>query len=232
MNYLWLLGIAVILLFAAPVLAADSYTVENTGFMSVQSNPASADVYLNGLYYGKTPITVPDLDSGRYTVRIIKAGYFPVVQDNVNVNSGTGAATASVTADLRKDNANGGLVVYATPAGAMVSVDGESVGIIPKGIEVPLEVTGLSPGPHTIRIEAPGYEPVTKNNYEITAKNTETLRAALQESVPAAVETKPEMTSAPTASATIPPAPTKGFLPAAGFCLGILGGAVLLHRRT
>ena len=229
-KFLCILYLAVCMLFAAPAFAADSETIENTGFLSVQSNPSAADVYVNGIYSGKTPLTISDLHGGKYTVKVVKAGYGVYTTDNVNVNAGKGAATASISADLFKDNTAGGLIVYATPAGTSVYLDDQFAGKIPKGKNIPLELTQISPGQHTIRLEATGYETVTKKNYDITAGATETLKVGLTAATP-------EETAAPTALETTAPAttaatpePTQGPLPLAALLFGIAGAGLLLRR--
>lgn len=232
LKFLCMLCLAVCLLFAAPALAADSETIENTGFLSVQSNPSAADVYVNGIYSGKTPLTLSDLHGGKYTVKVVKAGYGVYTAENINVNTGKGAATASVSADLFKDNTAGGLIVYATPAGTSVYLDDEFAGKIPKGNAIPLELTQIAPGQHTIRLEATGYETVTKKNYDITAGATETLKVDLVAAAPeeTAAPTVGE-TTAPAAETTTPaPAPTQGPAPLAALLFGIAGAGLLLRR--
>ncbi len=232
LKYLCILCLAVCLLFAVPALAADSETIENTGFLSVQSNPSAADVYVNGIYSGKTPLTLSDLHGGKYTVKVVKAGYGVYTAEDVNVNTGKGAATASINADLFKDNTAGGLIVYATPAGTSIYLDDQFAGKIPKGNNIPLELTQISPGQHTIRLEATGYETVTKKNYDITAGATETLKVELTASAPeeTTAPTVVETTATAAETTTAAPTPTQGPVPLAALLFGIAGAGLLLRR--
>lgn len=45
------------------------------GYLSINSSPLGAKIYLNGSYIGKTPLTNYRLHTGRYTVKIVKEGY-------------------------------------------------------------------------------------------------------------------------------------------------------------
>lgn len=58
-----------------------------TGTLRVESRPVGAAVAIDGRRAGVTPLTVADLPPGRYTVRLERPGYRPVVT-TVNVNAG------------------------------------------------------------------------------------------------------------------------------------------------
>ncbi|MCL2460143.1 MAG: PEGA domain-containing protein [Euryarchaeota archaeon] len=45
------------------------------GILAIGSIPQGADIYLNGAYYGQTPIRIPNLTPNRYQVRLVKPGY-------------------------------------------------------------------------------------------------------------------------------------------------------------
>lgn len=67
-----------------PVLAQKQAT---TGSIHVTSSPAGASVTIDGIYYGTSPITVPNLAQGSHTVKVSAAGYVDSVQ-TINVNAG------------------------------------------------------------------------------------------------------------------------------------------------
>ncbi len=46
-----------------------------TGNVRVESEPKSAEIYIDGDYIGKTPDTIPDLKPGRYSIEVRKKGY-------------------------------------------------------------------------------------------------------------------------------------------------------------
>lgn len=58
-----------------------------TGSISISSQPAGAEVYIDNIYYGITPVTVPSVAAGSRVVKLQMAGYTPW-QATVQVNSG------------------------------------------------------------------------------------------------------------------------------------------------
>jgi hypothetical protein len=51
-----------------------------TGTIYAQSSPAGAAIYMNGNYYGYSPITIPNLAPGAYTMKASLNGYTPNTQ--------------------------------------------------------------------------------------------------------------------------------------------------------
>jgi len=49
------------------------------GVLAIGSIPQGADIYLNGAYYGQTPISVSNLTPNRYQVRLTMPGYYDSV---------------------------------------------------------------------------------------------------------------------------------------------------------
>ncbi len=43
--------------------------------IKIEANVKKAEVYLNGIFYGKTPLVVSDLLPGEYVLTVCKAGY-------------------------------------------------------------------------------------------------------------------------------------------------------------
>ena len=50
------------------------------GLLAIGSIPQGADIYLNGAYYGKTPIQIQNLTPHTYQVRLTMPGYYDAVQ--------------------------------------------------------------------------------------------------------------------------------------------------------
>lgn len=234
LKHLVLLTLLAALLLVVPAAAANASMIENTNFITVQSSPPSADVYIDGVYQGKTPVTSPDHYEGHYNVRVVLAGYDEYIVPDLYVKP-LGSGVASVTANLMKNTSIAGVVVYAEPAGVHVYVDDVYAGTVPEAKDGGLQLAGYLPGKHDFRFEKDGYNTVTKNNYMLTAGNTETLRVTLGK---AAATPEPTVTIvAPTEVTTVPTTfapsapPTKAPVPVLGLLLG-LAAAVLLIRRT
>ncbi|MBT6939275.1 MAG: PEGA domain-containing protein, partial [Candidatus Marinimicrobia bacterium] len=118
------------------------------GTLYIASYPSSADVWVDGYKVeGKTPITIPDLDEGTHTLKLVKDNY--EVTKKVNVKSDE-INKVDVVLQLSKEN----LDVFSTPSGAFVSIDGRSQRDL-----TPITVKGLTVGQHEVIITMDGYGP-------------------------------------------------------------------------
>jgi pSer/pThr/pTyr-binding forkhead associated (FHA) protein len=62
-------------------------TTEKVGYLSIDTNPQGADVYINDKNIGKTPIKSYELNEGTYTLRVMKEGYNEY-STKVNIKNG------------------------------------------------------------------------------------------------------------------------------------------------
>ena len=228
LKHFVLLALLAALLLVPPAAAANASVIENTEFITVQSSPPYADVYIDGVYQGKTPVTSPDYYEGYYEVRVVLAGYDEYVVPDLYVKP-LGSGVASVTANLVKNTSIAGVIVYSEPVYA---------GTVPELKNGGLQLAGYLPGKHNFRFEKDGYNTVTKNNYMLTAGNTETLRVTLNKATVTETVTPTEMTTVPTETVTTNPTtstptapPTKAPVPVLGALLGC-AAAVLLIRKN
>ena len=116
-----------------------------TGSISVHSNPSDADVSLNGIYKGTTPITLYNVPVDSHTIKLIKSGYNDV-SSTVTVSSGQ---TASVSETLTTKT--GSISVHSNPSNAGVSLDGTYKGT------TPITLYNVPVGSHTIKLIKLGY---------------------------------------------------------------------------
>jgi hypothetical protein len=137
-----------------------------SGRLLVRSNPAGAEVFVNGTRRGVTPLALRDLALGGYDLRINRAG-FTAAEQRVTLDAGRTSRTVDVT--LRRSDAaattapapapaatgTGSLLVDSRPPGARVTIDGREAGV------TPLTVGALPTGPHSIRIDLAGYQPIS-----------------------------------------------------------------------
>jgi hypothetical protein len=119
----------------------------------IRSNPANADVTVNGLARGKTPISMRDLPLGSYTIRVARDGY---VAEQRHVQLTAREATAAMSFALRAASAAttdaGPVNVQSRPSGARVFVNDRLIG------STPLAIPSMPPGSVTVRIEMDGYQ--------------------------------------------------------------------------
>lgn len=116
------------------------------GALVVFSEPPNADVYIDGNYYGRTPITIQRVPAGRRIVALKLPGYADW-SDDVVIEPGK---ISQISATLKLA---GTLQVSSTPSGAKVYLDGKDIG------ETPLSNSNIPEGTHNLRIELFGYKP-------------------------------------------------------------------------
>ncbi|WP_274924358.1 PEGA domain-containing protein [Methanogenium marinum] len=135
---------------------------QQTGILQVNSTPADATIYLNGISSGFTNTTLNDLATGTYNVTVVLEGYETAINDSVTV---TNAVTTPVFFDLVHQT--GGLKVNSTPADASIWLDGENTGKFTN-----TTLTNIPTGTHDITVEKSGY--LTPANKSVMVEKGET----------------------------------------------------------
>jgi hypothetical protein len=144
-----------------------------TGTLVVNTNPAGAQVVVDGEPRGVTPVTLT-LKAGAHVVDVHGSGE----PRSIPLTIAAGAQMSQYI-DLPKTvAATGQLQIRSEPAGAQVAVDG-----VPRGV-APLTVADLTPGEHAVALTSD--TGVTKQNVTIEAGITASLVVPLTspESVP------------------------------------------------
>ena len=128
--------------------------VARPGEITVESDPAGAQVLVEGVKRGVTPCKLDNLSPGNYRVVISLDGYDSCEED-VEVVPG-------VSDTLRRElvPSTGTLCFSARPAGVTVMLDGRQIGIseadpAATGLTREFRVTGLAPGTHRIEVVHP-----------------------------------------------------------------------------
>lgn len=130
-------------LFAARHFAATPAAV-TTGTITVNTTPPGAEVQVDGVPHGRTPVTL-SVQGGTHTLAVLGAdGQWRKVP--VTVAAGT---QVSHHLELPKATAAlGQLSVRTEPAGAKISIDGTPLG------KTPMTIVELAPGEHTVTLES------------------------------------------------------------------------------
>ncbi|HKC55575.1 MAG TPA: PEGA domain-containing protein, partial [Vicinamibacterales bacterium] len=124
------------------LVAAPVATPPATGTVVVNTDPAGASLVIDGQAHGTTPTTAT-LKVGAHTIELSNGGAHRTMTVNV-----TAGAQVSQFIEMPKAVAGtGDLQVRTDPAGAKVSVDGQSRGVSP------LTIAGLTPGSHMVVLE-------------------------------------------------------------------------------
>lgn len=141
-----------------------------TGILWVISEPAGAEVFLNGTFKGVTPLRLDNVNAGSYTVKVVLSGY----ESQTKTVSVVGGQTNKFTFTLKKTATKPATLKITTiPEGAEVYIDGLLVGISNNSFTV-------AEGTHKILIRLEGYQDYITT---ITIKGGEvrTISIALKE---------------------------------------------------
>ena len=121
-----------------------------SGTIDITSEPAGAEVTVNGIVKGTAPLKVTDVPKGRAIVKFHLDGYADEERD-VAVNAGD-----TLTLPVVLKGLPGTLQLTSVPEGARFYVNGEMRG------KSPVSITHLQPGSYEVRAELDGYSTETK----------------------------------------------------------------------
>lgn len=154
--------------------------IPTTGYLAVESTPSGAQVSVNGVSSGITPLVLSGVSPGSYSVVVSIVGYEPE-SDMVSVMAGqrtlvsftlepisatppptTAPVIAQTTKTIMVEQPTkislqiGNIIVSGSPAGSQVVLDGNQVGSLPAaGKSIILEK--IIAGEHTLIISQAGY---------------------------------------------------------------------------
>ena len=131
-------------------LVREEKLVLASGTIDLMSEPAGAEVTVNGIVRGQTPLKVTDVPKGRAVVRFRLEGF----EDEVRELAIKAGEVQTLPVALK--GLPGTLHLISVPEGARFYVNGEARG---KG---PLAIAGLKPGEYLVRAELEGYGTLTK----------------------------------------------------------------------
>ena len=132
-----------------PLVRKEALVVDS-GIIEVTSEPAGAEVLVNGQSRGRTPATVREVPKGRATVVLRKSGFGEESRELAVV------AGESQTLFIRLTGLPGTMSLTSVPDGARFYVNDKPQG---KG---PVTLSGLEPGTYVIRAEKEGFATATK----------------------------------------------------------------------
>jgi hypothetical protein len=151
----------------------------STGSLLVRSIPSNADIYLDGVYYGKSPAIIGNVPPGVRTVTLEKSGstdytsqvtVYPGRLTTVITNRGSGIIPGQ----------SGSLYIRSSPSGATITIDGNYYGVTPRII------SGFSEGNHAMTLSKTGYSDYSatvtvkaKGLTQVFAQLTQSTNAAL-----------------------------------------------------
>jgi hypothetical protein len=156
----WVFLLSVIgLIYAEEAKLQDSYIETDGTGLTITSVPSKAKVYIDGIQRGITPLSLPNLVTGKYQIKLVKEGY----------------ATRTVLVTLLEGKHLDLTLVLAQATGRLIiNLDRSPAAPGPERLPLRAELyvddahidrtyLTLPIGWHRIRVEAFGWEPIEKN---------------------------------------------------------------------
>jgi len=123
----------------------------STADVEATSEPADAEIRINGEAAGRTPATLK-IDAGQQRIALVKSG-FRTWSETLELEGGEQRTLPTV----KLEPAPASIAIRSEPSGAQVSIDGRTVGTAPLEVE-------LDPGePITITLSLEGYQPLSRS---------------------------------------------------------------------
>ncbi len=136
------------------------------GDLRIDSKPSMADVYIDGVYRGKTPLTIKNLLAKTYELKLTYPGYEDIVE-KVEIKDGI-----ETRVSLSLLPAVGSLSINSIPSGSEVYLNGVYRGI------TPLFISNLSPGTYQIQLRKSGYKDFL-SSVNVTSRTTSSYNFTL-----------------------------------------------------
>ena len=141
------------------------------GLVLAESFPTDAEVLVDGVFRGKTPVLMTDLPGGQHRILIKKDGY-ETKEALLSVQTEADRQPKLISLELRSLLV--AIKVTSTPEKAKVFLDGSYKGDSPQSIQ------NILAGKHKVRIEMDGYEPY-EQEVEVSGHDEYHVNATLQE---------------------------------------------------
>ena len=160
------------ILIAGVVIASSP---DETGNISVSSNPPGAEIYLGGVPTGySTPYTFSGIPQGNHEVQCRMNGYADYMYGIVRLEAGQ---TVYIQMDLQPIPAVGYITINSTPSGATIFINGNTTGEV-----TPLPSFMLATGNYVIQCKKDGYSNQSVN-VTIVADQTTDVNMVLKPTI-------------------------------------------------
>ena len=170
-----------IMVVEGQTLSVSEFLVPKTGSLSILTEPPGANVYLDNMTRGQTPLDLFDLPVRDYIIRA-ELNNYQIIERRISVQYGE-----NTTQKYNLEPLPGKLSLFTTPSMAKINIDGKNYASGSNGIasiELPV-------GRYTLNVAKDGYEPMQRE-VSIKPNDLGTLDINLKR-LPAGVSSDPEM---------------------------------------
>lgn len=122
------------------------------GTISLHSEPEGAEIYLDGWYYGITPMTIGGITEGPHTAELKKDGFTDYTASVTIIENTVTPVTYTMKSAKGSPKKTGTLIFASSPAGALVFIDSVKRGT------TPVTVTDLNTDVHQVKLTYEGYQ--------------------------------------------------------------------------
>lgn len=137
-----------------------------TGLLLILSKPSGADIDMDSVSAGKTPLCLHDAAFGRHRITISAPGHLARI---ITIDIAD-QVPQKIEINLMSDSAR--LMVETAPTGAVVTLDGAVIG------KTPQDLSAIASGKHMIELVLPGYSPF-KKELNVQAGEQHTIKTTL-----------------------------------------------------
>jgi hypothetical protein len=137
-----------------------------TGLLLILSVPSGADIELDGVSVGQTPLHLHDVSLGQHKITAGAPGHLPRVISFAVADQ----EPRKIEINLLSDSAR--IQVETAPIGATIKLDGAAVG------KTPLSLPAVTSGKHTLELVLPGYSPF-RQEFRVQAGDTHVVKTTL-----------------------------------------------------
>ncbi|MDD3069697.1 MAG: PEGA domain-containing protein, partial [Methanoculleus horonobensis] len=149
--------------------------IEQYGAIKVTSSPSGAYVYMDGVYKGRTPLTLSSVSAAKHNIELDLANYYDW-RSTVTVSPGVTSYVNAHLTSIPSETA-GAIDVVSYPAGADVFLDNRYQGKTPAaGVYT---ISNVPAGSHTMRVALSGYLDYT-TSVVVSGATTSHVTATLQ----------------------------------------------------
>jgi hypothetical protein len=184
------------------------YPLTSTGALQVVTSPGGADLYIDGIYQGKTSTAIGSIATGTHVVTLKHYGYQDLT-GQVIIDEGK-TTYLSFTLIPFTEPTTGNLRISSEPAGAGVYIDGSYNGVTHTNELTAF--TGIAPGPHSVELKLSNYQGYSET-VEIVAGMTSTISANLARSPTPGPYASVEISSVPSGASVFLDDAVQGITP-------------------
>jgi hypothetical protein len=128
----------------------------HTGVLNLDSSPSGAGIWIDMLYYGKTPQIIGGISAGTHSLTLKKAGYYDLKQ-GVQIVAGQTTTVSPPLSPYPASPGYGSLQIDSAPVGAAIFLNNNYQGTT-VALGESFDINQITPGTYTVKLTLPDYQ--------------------------------------------------------------------------